>query len=240
MKQQKIPQIEKKSLAQEVYFYLRNGILTGALAPGTRLLESQIAAEMKVSRAPVREALRSLEADRLIEFHVNQGSTVREMKPEEISEIYTARYVIEGYLATLAATRATPEDLKRLKKTTMQAVKAAESGNLEDTINADFETHRLIWEISGHKLFYDILLHLEIQIRLFMSLQAVLFTNLFDSVKEHQDIYTAIASKDPDATRRCIQHHIIEAGLMALGRTAQANQETSPFILEDENLYSSK
>jgi DNA-binding GntR family transcriptional regulator len=208
--------IEKKSLATEVYHHIKQGILAGNLAAGTRLLEMEIADQMDVSRAPVREALRMLEADHLVDFQVNQGAYVRKLDRDEIWEIYTARSLIEGYVASLAAKRADSADVDRLKDGLELVLRAAESGDFEATIAKDFEFHRLIWEISGHKVFIEILNHLEDQIRLFMVEQAPLFKQLTDSVKDHIEIVNAIADGNAQTASKTIQKHITDAGALML------------------------
>jgi DNA-binding GntR family transcriptional regulator len=208
--------IEKKSLATEVYLHLKQGILNGTLVAGTRLLEIEIAEQMEVSRAPVREALRMLEADRLVDFQVNQGAYVRKLDKDEIWEIYTARSLIEGYVASLAAKRAGSEDVSRLKQALETVLRVAESGNFEATVAKDFDFHRLIWEISGHRLFIEILNQLEDQIRMFMTVQAPLFAHLIDSVKDHIEIVNAIANGDSETASKTIQQHITDAGTLTL------------------------
>ncbi len=210
------PKIKKKSLATEVYLQLKQGILNGTLAAGTRLLEMEIAEQMGISRAPVREALRTLEADRLVDFQVNQGAYVRKLDKDEIWEIYTARSLIEGYVASLAAKRASSEDINRLKRSLESVLSAAERGDFEATVAKDFEFHRLIWEISGHRLFIEILDHLEGQIRMFMAVQAPLFAHLINSVKDHIGIVNAIANADSETASKTIQQHIQDAGALTL------------------------
>jgi len=210
------PKIEKKSLASEVYLHLKQGILNGALAAGTRLLEMEIAEQMGISRAPVREALRMLEADRLVDFRINQGTFVRKLDKDEIWEIFTARSLIEGTVASLAAKRAGPADVNRLKQALEGVLGAAESGDFEATVAKDFKFHRLLWEISGHRVFIEILDHLEDQIRMFMAAQAPLFAHLIDSVKGHTEIVTAIANGDSETASKTIQQHIQDAGILML------------------------
>jgi DNA-binding GntR family transcriptional regulator len=210
------PKIKKLSLATEVYLHLKQDILNGTLAAGTRLLEMEIAEQMGISRAPVREALRMLEADRLVDFQVNQGAYVRKLDKDEIWEIFTARSLIEGYVASLAAKRASPEDITRLKQALENVLGAAESGDFEATVAKDFEFHRLLWEISGHRLFIEILDHLEGQIRMFMAVQAPLFAHLIDSVKDHTEIVNAIANGDSETASKTIQQHIQDAGTLML------------------------
>ncbi len=212
----RLHKIEKKSLATEVYLHLKQSILNGSLPSGTRLLEIDIAEQMEVSRAPVREALRLLQADHLVDFQVNQGAYVKELDKDEIWEIYTARSLIEGYVASLAAKKSTPEDVRCLKEALDAVLAAAVSGDSEATVARDFEFHRLVWKISGHRLFIDILNHLEDQIRMFMTVQAPLFAHLTDSVRDHIEITEAIARGEAEAASQAIQRHITEAGTLTL------------------------
>jgi DNA-binding GntR family transcriptional regulator len=208
--------IEKKSLATVVYQNIKQGIFTGTLVEGTRLLENEIADQMGVSRAPVREALTMLEGDRLVNFQVNQGAYVRKLNKDEIWEIYTARSLIEGYVASLAAIKASSNDVNNLKQALKNVLEAAERGNFEETITKDFDYHRLIWEISGHRLFIEILNNLEDQIRMFMAVQAHLFVHLIDSVEDHVKIVDAITNGDSETASKAIQQHITDAGTLTL------------------------
>lgn len=208
--------IERKSTTEIAYEHLKETILDGSLSPGTRLVEAQIAEQMGISRSPVREALSLLEADGLIEAGDRRGTFVKQLSAEEIWEVYTARQVIEGYVAALAAEKATPADVKRLEAAVEKVLRLAEAEDYSGTVKADFEVHRLIWEASGHQLFCDILSRLEVQIRMFMAVQAPLFDHLYDSVEDHQDIIEGIAEGDAAAAKKSVQKHILEAGRLAV------------------------
>jgi DNA-binding GntR family transcriptional regulator len=223
----KFEKIKRQSITTKVCDYLKQGILTGAILPGTRLLEAQIAEQMGVSRSPVRESFRLLEADGLIEIRPGQGAFVRRLTVDEVWEISTARSLIEGYVASLAAERATPGDVKRLRQALNRVDEAAQREDYEATVTADFDLHRLVWEISGHKVLYDILTRLEVQIRMFMAVQAPLFEHLYDSVRDHQAVVEAIASGNAEAAKVSIEQHIVEAGTLAISHWSKANGRES-------------
>src|SRR5262245_22064781 len=94
-----------------VYTVVRQGILDGTYAEGTRLGEVELAKALKVSRTPVREALRRLLSDGLIETVPNQGSRVRRWDPAQLGELFSVRALLEANAAALAATRVTEEDV---------------------------------------------------------------------------------------------------------------------------------
>jgi len=213
----RVGKIERESISFKVYQHIRQKIMSGALLPQTHLLEKHIAEQMGVSRSPVREALRLLEADGLIEFRANKGSFVRELKPEEVREIYTARRLIEGYVAGMAAKSATRKDIELLHAAMERVSEAALKEDYKNTLRADYDFHHLIWEISGHKVLYGILEQLQIQIRMFMVVQAPLFKDLFASIKDHQKIFSSIANGDVKGAQDSMEEHITEAGILTLG-----------------------
>jgi DNA-binding GntR family transcriptional regulator len=217
--------IRRESITSRVYEHIKAGILHGALPPGTHMRENQIAEQMGVSRSPVREAFRLLEADHMIESRPNQGVFVRSLTDEEVWEIYTARSVIEGFVAGLAATKAAPEEIQRLRHAVDRVNEAARREDFEATVDADFEVHRLIWQISRHAILAGILSRLEVRIRMFMAVQAPLFEHLLDSVKSHESIFQAIANGDQERARQSMQEHIIEAGTLALGQVKAAQND---------------
>lgn len=225
-----LPQFEKitkGSISSSVYSHIKENILSGAIAPGAHLLEAQIAEQMGISRAPVREAFLQLEADGLVEARVNQGTFVRVLSNDDVWEIYTARSLIEGYAASLAAERATPEDIERLRKLLNDVLDTAKKGEYQATVVADFNFHRMIWQISGHKILGEILQRLENQIRMFMAMQAPLFEHLYDSVKDHKEIFEFISRGDPEAARSSTETHIIKAGKLTVARLKPTKQDNN-------------
>jgi DNA-binding GntR family transcriptional regulator len=210
--------IERESITSKVHDNLREQILSGRLTPGTHLLESTIADQMQVSRSPVREAFRWLERDGLIELRSNQGAFVRSLSPLEISEVYTVRALLEGYAAALAAEKAEEKETRRLRESLERVLALARGGDVEATLAADFDMHRLVWELARHQLLYQLLCRLEVQIRMFLAVQAPLFEDLYSSVQSHIEIIEAIERREPAAARETMEKHITEAGTLTLSR----------------------
>lgn len=219
--------IEKESISSKVYSHLKENILSGEIAAGAHLLEAQIAKQMGISRAPIREAFLQLEADGLVEVRANQGTFVRDLSIDDVREIYTARCLIEGYAASLAAKRATPEDIERLRQSLSDVLDTAKKGDYQATVVADFNMHRTIWQISGHKIIFEILQRLENQIRMFMALQAPLYEHLYDSVKDHKEIFEYISRGDSEAAKSSTEAHILEAGKLTVAQLKQTNQDNN-------------
>lgn len=220
--------IHPDSLSAKAYQLIRESILRGSLHPGARIYEAQIADQMGISRSPIREAMRMLQADGLVEVRTNQGIYVKSLSPDEVWEIYTARILIEGFIAEMVAQRATPEDVAKFFEACDMAERAARRKDFETTVEADFRLHRLIWNVSGHQLLTEILSRLEVQIRMFLKVQVVLFDHLFDSVKEHYPLVQAIAEHDPEKAKYHMQHHIEEAGTLTVERLRQGKRRELP------------
>jgi len=217
------PVIKHNTVASKVYLNIKEAILNGDLHPGKHLSEEDISTQMKVSRAPIREALLQLEADGLVEIQTHRGAFIRALSYTDVLEIYTARDLLEGYAASLAARKATPDQVEALRKAIQNVNQAAKDGNLKETITTDFEFHQLVWKTAGHKLIYQILLRLEAQIRMFIAVQAPLFQSLIDSVIDHQDIIKAIEERDEEGAKAAISQHIDKAGSLILAQINQVN-----------------
>ncbi|OHX01756.1 GntR family transcriptional regulator [Micromonospora sp. WMMB235] len=101
---------------QSAYESIKTRILGGAYEPGKKLSEEDLAAAVGVSRTPVREALRRLHAEGLVDWEANRGATVPAWREQDLEEIFELRALLEGYGAELAATRITPEEIVRLRE----------------------------------------------------------------------------------------------------------------------------
>lgn len=211
-----LQKVKRQPIANQVYEAVREAIFRGDMQPGSHLSEVDLSEQLGVSRAPVREALLQLEAEGIVELVPNKGAFVRGLSDIEVQEIYTARSLLEGYAAALAADQATPDDVKKIIKAAEKAKKMAETGNLQKTLDADFDFHRLVWSVSGHSLIESILEKLESQIRAFMIVQAPLFGELLNSVLDHQELADAIGNGDSDTARKIMTGHITTAGKKVL------------------------
>src|SRR5438093_1254358 len=114
---QPLTPIPRQSLTSAVVNVLREKILRGQIKAGEQLRQHAIAAELHVSRIPVREALRQLEAEGLVTIIDHRGAVVSGLSPEEILEMFEIRMVLESYLLRLSIPRLTDEDLKRSEQT---------------------------------------------------------------------------------------------------------------------------
>ncbi len=130
-----------------VYKELRHRLVTGAIAPGTRLVELDLAADLSVSRTPVREALRRLESDGFVQRIPGTGIVASPMGPDDVGDIGLLRVEIEGVAAQLAVARATARDWARLRQLTDAFLEVPEDDE-EGLNNVHLRLHRAIYEIA--------------------------------------------------------------------------------------------
>lgn len=136
---------------KEAYQALHHGIQVGHYPPGMRLLEVKLANELGMSRTPVREAIRQLARDGIVEMTPNRGATVRGWTPAEVEETYALRAVLEGFCASRAATRMDPSSIARLAElhAEFEHELGMEQPSVENLIRLNDQFHRSIVAGSG-------------------------------------------------------------------------------------------
>jgi DNA-binding GntR family transcriptional regulator len=198
----------------EVIGTLRTAILRGQVAEGQRLSEPALARELGVSRTPVREALRALEKEGLIQRTPGRGITVVEVTPEDADEIYTIKSVLEGVAVRLACQRATDKELERLYRYVDEMQALAEQDDIGAYAEVSREFHAALIKASRSRRLSDVyrIVGAPIQrLRVFALSQP---GRPRESVREHRAILDAIARRDPEAAERLIRAHVGGAGTM--------------------------
>lgn len=196
------------SLRNKVFKYIKSQIINGAYGPGDTLLESKLADELGVSRTPIREAIRLLELEGLVETTTKKGAVVLGISPKDVEDIYAIRQLVEGLAARWAAGRITPGELKELQKIHELMEFYAQKQNVEEIAEQDNRFHQLIYEIAGSKILYLTLhnLHQFVQLARLKSLSV--HNRLPQTLAEHHAILEAFQSRDADAAEKALSHHV--------------------------------
>lgn len=198
---------------------LRSAILSGEHPPGTRLRQFDLAARYRSSRIPLREALRTLEAEGLVISQANRGATVAAIDVEDLAELYIFRVALERVTARAAAARHV--DLRgRVEAWRLEAEAAMQRGTMEPIIAADAAFHGAIAEASGNRHVRAALesrwAHVARAMRLYLRAGSYR-----DAVwDEHAEIAEAIASGDQDLSETLVAAHIQQSGDVVLSRLA--------------------
>jgi DNA-binding GntR family transcriptional regulator len=211
-------------LRDEVVVAIERAVLIGAVAPGQRLVESEIARQMGISKAPVREALRELERLGLVVSYPRRGTFVAELTSTVASEAYGLRAVIESYAARLAVSHHTDRDLAGMEDLLAQADDESMDG--EDQLirqaELDLAFHDEIYRLSGHRQLQEAWGNLRSRIRVLLVATRVLRDTDPSAngprpyTQWHAPILAALRARDPDRAEAAVIRHLAngERGLV--------------------------
>jgi DNA-binding GntR family transcriptional regulator len=218
--------VKPPSLAEHVCVVLRDDIFAGRLAPGTKLSEGFVAARAGVSRSPVREALRLLQAEGIVQSERGRGTYVSyRASAEEAKRIYSCRLAIEPYMTSLAAERTTPQGIQRYEDILSRFSAATESGADRHRISAiDSDFHLAIYDTSRSAL---IVIFRSYWARLRAQLSTLVYGRETPDgfYAEHLQILDALRRHDAAAAEAHMTSHI-EHGLRRITESYAAAADT--------------
>ncbi len=194
------------SLADQVFEKLETDILSGHYQRGENLTEMRLCQELGVSRTPVREALRRLQQEHLVE-ETGKGMKVLGITQEDLQDIMELRLCIEGIAAARAAERITDAELAQLKETLDLQEFYMTRQDSDHIKGMDSKFHELIYKFSGSTILCDTLTPLHKKVQRYRKLSVENDRRAHDSVEEHLRIYRAIAAHDGKAAAEAILAH---------------------------------
>jgi DNA-binding GntR family transcriptional regulator len=193
--------------ADAAYQALRQGILQGDLAPGERLRSDALANDLKVSRTPVREALRKLEAEGLVQ-RAGSGLIVREFSEHDLTELFYVREALEGMAARLAAENATPGEVAEIRELLDDMEAVRERGDVAALRPLTAEFHRLIGRAAHNgRLLQSLESLLEHVRQMQTSTLLQVEGRPAEALKEHRDLLQAIEARDAERAERLARSH---------------------------------
>jgi DNA-binding GntR family transcriptional regulator len=144
------PSARTLSLPEQIAERIGNDIIRGRYEPGARIQEVEVAGQFEVSRGPVREALRILERDGLVQIAPRRGAQVTELSIDELNAIFEPRIALNGLAARLAAERRDPAATARLKAAIDRVSGLSGTGDVDPYVNAVYDAHRTVCDASGN------------------------------------------------------------------------------------------
>jgi DNA-binding GntR family transcriptional regulator len=196
-------------------------ILDGTYGPGERIVESAVAAEFGVSQAPVREALRDLEAMRFVESQPHRGARVREVSTDELIQIYPVRAALEEVAGREAATRISEEQLAALGEELAAMRRAADDGDLHALMVSDTRFHEIIVEASGNDVLLDVWRSLRVEARSLVSALKS-HSDLHSIAELHRPVLQAVQYRDPELAGKEMRAHIEFFGASVISHLGRA------------------
>ena len=209
-------QFKTTSLADQVFEKLENDIIQGVYPRGEILTELKLVDQLGVSRTPIRDALRRLEQERLIE-DTGKGSRVVGITEEDLEDIMNIRQRIEGLAAYYAAKNMTPEGLAELTHIVDLQDFYYDKGDAEQLRQVDEQFHDLICYLSKRTVIVDTLLPLHRKTRRYRRISMEDWSRTINTRKEHKAIFDAMASGDADLAESLMAKHIENAKKHMLG-----------------------
>lgn len=204
------------SIADQVFEKLERDILSGKYPQGEILSELRLSGELGVSRTPIRDALRRLEQERLIE-DTGKGSRVVGITEEDLEDIMNIRQRIEGLAAYYAAKNMTPEGLAELTHIVDLQDFYFDKGDAEQLRQVDEQFHDLICYLSKRTVIMDTLIPLHRKTRRYRRISMEDWSRTVNTRKEHKAIFDAMASGDADLAESLMAKHIENAKKHMLG-----------------------
>jgi DNA-binding GntR family transcriptional regulator len=210
-----VPLTEQLSLQERTYQALRTALLEGRYLPGERIYEASIAQALGVSRNPVREAVRRLQQDGLLEVRTHNGIYVTSIPPEEIDDVYRIRAALEAMAAALAAERMTRAEIDALGRIVREQWRAAQAASAQPTSpvsasQADRFHHAIHVGARSPRLM-TLLEQMDAQVTHFRNLTLRMPGRAAVSAQGHKDIYAAIRKRDAAHADALMRAHIDDA-----------------------------
>ena len=199
----------KQSLKNLAYESIKSAIVKGDLPPGQRLLETEIASQMGISRGPVREAIRQLDQEGLTYSHPHRGTVVLEMDPEETEKVFVpTRRIIEEYVAEKASFKLDDEDYQNFEELIQQMEWADNEDNLYQLTDLDIKFHSYLVEHCGSPTIYALWNSVIARIHSRLLLQGIIKESLHIVPDEHREYLQYIKTHDIEKIKAHLQSHI--------------------------------
>lgn len=204
-----IPRLQRLSASDQIAATLRDAIVDGVLPAGEVLRQDDIAARFHVSKIPVREALKRLEAEGLVNFFRNRGAVVAVLSTEEILEYVDIRAMLEARAAELAAPRISDSSLELAARCLDEFGGALQAGRLGEL---NWQFHSALYADADRPILMGEIRSLYDKVERYVRALLAMTTEMPKTQSEHRAILDAFARRDPDAAAELTRAHVLDAG----------------------------
>ena len=223
------PSVESKPIREIAYETLKHAIITGQIPAGSRIVETEYADKLHISRTPLREALRKLERDGLVEYILRRGVVVRAFTIADVEEIYTIRNALEMITLPAIVENATPEDIRSMREKLRQMDVFIARNDIDGLSPLARSFHDQLTSISGLNRILRVIQSQDEYIRRFSAMSIARETRRKSAHEEHYKLVDYLEQKDLENFSQLMKKHIErskETCLMALKESHyQQNQE---------------
>lgn len=204
---------DKQSLTTKVYSHIRDGILDGSYKIGDYLVETRLADELEVSRTPIREALKQLELEGLVQSIPNRGMLVQGISDDDLNDIYTIRLLLEGQAAWWAAQRISAEQLDKMAETLELMEMYTRRNDVAQLARLDSQFHDVLYSAANSRMIKHVLASLHQNARRARRSSFATPHRPESSLQEHRTIFRALENHDPDQAKAAMETHVSNAHL---------------------------
>ena len=201
-------QIDRSSTAKRVTEYLRAQIAQGRFEPGVRLNELALAAELGVSRSPIREALALLGGEGLVRVVPYKGTFVTALSKERLQDLLDFRLALEQFAVRRAIERATPKDLDRFEVLIIAIASQAKRRNFNGVVDADLAAHEYLIELAGSAHLAQTYRAMIGELRLYIAQTSRHYEHPDELATEHAALLAAMRNRNIDEAVTLIAAHI--------------------------------
>ena len=218
------PMTESRPIREIAYDILKKAIITGEIPAGERIVETEDADRLHISRTPLREALRKLERDGLVEYVMRRGVVVHAFTTEDVDQIYTIRNSLEMLTLPYIIERATPKDISALREklAAMDALMARDDIEGISPLARDF--HTSLTAISGKNRILRVIEGQDEYIRRFSAMAIQQENRRSAAHEEHHRLVDLVEQKDLPAFETLMKHHIERSKECCLAARAARKQ----------------
>ena len=221
------------TLRERAYEAIKAQILDSHYAPGSMLSEAELAADLDISRTPIREALRQLASNGLVEILPKRGVLISRVTLEDIVEVYQLREQLECFATRLAAMRISPDDAAGFRNDHDRALSSLNRGRLREAYDHSVLMHQRIMELAGNSRLRQFMQQLSDQVHRF-GLLTLRHGRAAQAIAEHGAIIEAMIENDGATAEALMRSHLLEDRNVALRLTLPAGLEEDGLpILQD-------
>lgn len=202
-----------KTKVQIIYEILKDSIVSGDYKPGDRIIISQVAKDNEVSEIPVRESIRILESEGLVDIKPNIGPTVSVINEEDVKNQFEIRSVLEGYATRLSMDNISESDLLALAKIAGNMSEAIENLDYHEYSQLNYSFHMFIYERCGNPKLYNMIVELWNRWERNRSVFNLVPGRAKESLEEHYKIINLMKNKNREEIEKFVRHHKMQSAL---------------------------
>lgn len=217
--------IEDLSMKKRVYDHIRDMILRLELQPGERIPESQIAIDLGISRTPVREAIRRLSWEGLIDITPNHSATVTVLDNKMIQDLMLVRQQHDRLAVTLAIYNGSSYEFDNMRHIAQECLKANDNNDLWRRHELDSEFHMTLAKVSRNQMLLELHTRLSLVVRLWQAIHITNSATQRDRLNQHMELVDAMESRDTERALALIWDHTLNSYNVSFSRDAMIPPE---------------